>query len=119
MAKKAAAGPSKSEVIRKYKEDHPEAGPTAIAEALTKEGHKVSPAFVSTILSNAKKGGKAAAAPKAKRGRKPGSGKKAAPAAAASSSSLDTLLQAKKLADQMGGIEKAKAALDTLAKLLG
>ncbi|ADB16863.1 hypothetical protein Psta_2191 [Pirellula staleyi DSM 6068] len=119
MAKKAAAGPSKSEVIRKYKADHPELGPTAIAEALTKEGHKVSPAFVSTILSNAKKGAKAGAAPKAKRGRKPGSGKKAAAGPAAGDSSLDTLIAAKKLADQMGGIAKAKAALDTLAKLLG
>ncbi len=31
--------------------------------------------------------------------------------------SLETLLAAKKLADCLGGVEKAKAALDVLAKL--
>ena len=59
MAKKASTnGASKSEAIRNYKSGHQEAGPTAIAAALSKEGTKVTPAFVSTVLSNAKRKGR-------------------------------------------------------------
>ena len=105
MAKKSTSG-SKSASIRNYKSDHPSAKPKEIAEALSKSGAKVTPAFVSTVLSNDKRRGK-----KRKGGRKPGR-----PAAAGG---FESLVQAKKLADQMGGVAKAKAALDALAKLLG
>lgn len=110
MARKSAGEPNKSETIRNYKRENPAAGPKSISEALTKAGHKVTPAFVSTVLSNDKRrSGK----PKGRRGRRPG---------AASNSSgggaIKELIQAKKLADQMGGIDKARAALDALAKIL-
>lgn len=107
MAKKSG-GPNKSEAIRKYKASHGDAGPKEVAEGLSKEGIKVTSAFVSTVLSNDKrKGGKG------KRGRKPGRRR------AAGSSSLDQLMLAKRLAEQMGGVDAARSALDTLAKLLG
>ncbi|MDX1945901.1 MAG: hypothetical protein SFU86_10930 [Pirellulaceae bacterium] len=104
MAKKSG-GPNKSLAIRTYKEDHADAGPKEIAEALGKSGVKVTPQFVSTVLSNAKKkGGK---------GRKGKKGGKSTDGA----STLANLIQAQKLAAKMGGIENARAALDTLAKL--
>jgi len=106
MAKKSG-GPSKSKAIRDYKAAHDDAGPKAIAEALSKDGIKVSAAFVSTVLSNARK-----KSGKGKRGRR--GGRKAAGAGSA----LKQLVLAKKLAARMGGIEVARQALDTLAKLL-
>ena len=110
MARKSAGGTNKSEVIRNYKRDNPDAGPKAIAEALTKAGSKVTPAFVSTVLSNDKrKSGKPGRRGR-KRGRTAGSG--------SSDGAMNQLIQAKKLSDQLGGIEKARAALDALAKIL-
>jgi hypothetical protein len=108
MAKKSG-GPNKSEAIRKYKEGHSNAGPKEIAEALGKDGVKVTPQFVSTVLSNDKrKGGKG------RRGRRGGRR-----ATAGANSSLGQLLLAKRLAEKMGSIDAARQALDTLAKLLG
>ena len=118
MAKRASNnGASKSEAIRHYKNSHQDAGPTAIAAALTKEGTKVTPAFVSTVLSNAKRKSN-------KRGRKMGRrkmvrrGRRPAVIARSSSDPVGRLIQAKKLAEQMGGVEQARAALDALAKIL-
>lgn len=111
MAKKAAAGPNKSEVIRNYKSSHASEGPTEIAAALNEQGVEVTAGFVSTVLSNAKrKGGKG----KRKGGRPKGSTTKAG-----HDDSLSKLVLAKKLSDQLGGVEKARAALDALAKILG
>jgi hypothetical protein len=107
MAKKAAGGSSKSELIRSYKKSHDGAGPTEIAAALSKDGTKVTPQFVSTVLSNDKR-------KSGKRGRRKGRRSGPRPAGGA----LQTLVQAKKLADQMGGIDKARAALDALAQIL-
>ena len=107
MAKKTTSG-TKSAAIRNYKANNPSAKPKAIAEALSKSGEKVTAAFVSTVLSNDRRRGK-------KRGGRRG-GRKAGGAAMGG---FDSLVQAKKLADQMGGVAKAKAALDALAKLLG
>ena len=108
MARKAATveGPSKSEAIRSYKNANPDAGPKAIAAALGDDGIDVTPAFVSTVLSNDKRktgriGGRG-------RGRRPSGG----------DASLDNLIQAKKLAEQMGGIEQARAALNALERIL-
>lgn len=107
MARKAAVveGPSKSEAIRNYKSENPDAGPKAIAAALADDGIKVTPAFVSTVLSNDKrKSGRSAGG---RRGRR-----------SSGNASLDSLIQAKKLAEQMGGIEQARAALDALERIL-
>ena len=40
------------------------------------------------------------------------------PAAKKAASGIETLIQAKKLADALGGVDKARAALDVLAKLM-
>ena len=113
MAKKAKSGPNKSLEIRNYKAANPTATPKEIAEALTKTGLSMSPQFVSTVLSNAKKkGGKVG-----KRGRKPG--RPASAASAAPSSNIEQLIKAKKLVDQLGGVEAARAAVNALAQILG
>ena len=109
MAKKAKGGPNKSSAIRDYKAANPTAAPKEIAEALAKDGLVVSAQFVSTVLSNAKKkGGKIG-----KRGPKPG--RKAA--AASAGAGLEQLLKAKKMVEQLGGIENARSALNVLAQL--
>ena len=105
MAKKAG-GPNKSKAIRAYKSTHKRSKPKEIAEALAKEGVTVTPAFVSTVLSTAR--------------RKKGKGGRRSPGKAArGGDAYSHLIQARKLADQMGGVEKARAALDALAKILG
>jgi hypothetical protein len=104
MAKKTTSG-TKSASIRNYKAEHPRAKPKEIAEALTRSGEKVTAAFVSTVLSNDRRRGR-----KRKGGRKPGR--------VSAVNSYNHLVQAKRLADQMGGVAKAKAALDALAKIL-
>ena len=110
MAKKSG-GPNKSLEIRNYKAAHDDAGPKEIAEALSKGGVKVTAGFVSTVLSNdRRKSGK-------KRKRKGKGGRR--PAAAARHDAVAHLIQAKRIVDQMGGIEPARKALDALAKLLG
>jgi hypothetical protein len=104
---KKSAGTSKSASIRSYKAAHQSAGPTEIAAALTKEGTKVSAAFVSTVLSNARrKGGK-------------GRRKSMRHVTRTAADPIRSLVMAKKLADQMGGIDKARTALDALARILG
>ena len=111
MAKKSKGGQNKSQLIREYKAANPAAAPKEVAEALTKTGLPVSAQFVSTVLSNAKKkGGKVG-----KRGRKPGP----TPAAAAPSSNIEHLIRAKKLVDQLGGVDAARAAVNALAQLIG
>ncbi len=98
---------NKSQAIRDAVKDNPKAGPTEIAQIVSKRGIKVTPTFVSTVKTMAKK-------------RKRRAKRKAAPVAKPAVSdkvSLSTLVQAKKLADQMGGVEKAKDALAALAKL--
>jgi len=99
--KKSAVRTNKSAAIRSYKAENPDSSPQGIATAHAKERVKVSAAFVSTILSNDRRklGVRAQRGPRAE-------------------ASVENLLQAKKLADQMGGIGPAKAALEALAKLL-
>ena len=108
MAKKRTAV-NLSEKIRKYVEANPNAKPKAVVEGLASAGIKVTPFYVSTILSNdRRKSGKTK-----RRGRRSGR-----PTASSSRDVLANLVLAKKLADKMGGIETAIAALETLAKIL-
>ena len=95
---------NKSKAIRDCKDKTPSMKPKAIAESLSKKGIKVSPAFVSTVLSNSKKS-------KTKRrsaGGRPSRG---------SSIAVNDLVLAKKLAREMGGIDRAQTALSALALL--
>jgi hypothetical protein len=107
MARKSGQNVSAS--IRAYREKNGDVGPKAIAEGLAKDGLKVTPAYVSTVLSNdRKKTGKRRRRKGAKAGGRP-----------AGNASFESLVQAKRLADEMGGVEKARRALDALAKILG
>lgn len=115
MAKKARKeGPTTSQLIRDHLAAHPKDGSQAIAAAIKAAyGRDVSPQFVSTVKSNDKR--------KRRRGRKArGPGRPAATSSANGGKlSMEALMAAKKFVDQMGGVRKAKSAVDTLAKLLG
>ncbi len=107
MAKKKA-GINKSQMIRDQIAAQPKDGAKAIVAALKKKGVKVTESLVGSVKYK-------------KKGKKKRRGKKAAAVAKPAASdkvSLSTLVQAKKLADGLGGIEKAKAALAALAKLV-
>lgn len=110
MARKKAAAKSdvnKSQAIRDYLKAHRGAKPQAVAAALTEQGIKVTPQTVSTVKFNMKK----------KKGRKKPAARKAAPSGGNDAVSMSALLDAKKLVDKIGSIEKTKQALDALSKL--
>ena len=107
MAKRKKAGVNKSQAIRDHLTKQPDDGPKAVVAALRTKKIKVTEGLVSKV--------KGASAGKRKRRRK----KKAATTQSTVSDkiSISTLVQAKKMADQLGGIEKARTALAALAKL--
>ena len=115
---------TKAAAIRAYMKRRPEAGPTEIARALTKKGIAISAAHVSNVKAYNKRAaeangeahqanGEAASTS----GRKPGRrGRKPAPRDVVS---LGALLEARKFAERVGGVDKASELLDALAKLQG
>lgn len=107
MAKKRG-GTNLSAEIRKYVEANPNAKPKAVSEGLNAQGVKVTPVYVSTIMSNERR--------KSGKGRRRG-GRRGRPAGGGGDL-LANLILAKKLAAKMGGIKQARAALNTLAKVL-
>ncbi|MCO8125106.1 hypothetical protein NHH03_25445 [Stieleria sp. TO1_6] len=125
MAKKKGE-PNKSLAIREYLSANPGAKPKEIVAEMEKQGITVSAQFVSTVKTNSKK----SSSPK-RRGRPAGSKNKtatkakatagrsswASPAKASDSVSIDSLLRLKKVVEEIGSIEEAKSALNTLEKL--
>lgn len=97
--------PNKSQAIRDYRAQDPDATPKMIAETLTGQGLKMSPQFVSTVLSNAKKKGGTIG----KRGPKP----KAVKQAAASDKFEAAIL----FAQTCGGVQEACRIMTILASL--
>jgi hypothetical protein len=118
---RAAGGVNKTKLIAEYLKSSADAKATAIVQYLKeKHGVTVSPAYASTIKSKLKTKSGAKKAGKARRGRPPKSAAK--PAAAASRTttlSVEGLLAARDLVARAGGIDKAKAALELLARLNG
>ena len=108
MAKKGSV--NKSQAIRDYSAANPEAKPRAIAAALKKQGVNVTPEFVSTVRSNDKRNHGNTG-----RGRKLGMVN--AGGKGAISQAVPLLIQAKKMADLLGGTRKAREALDALDEL--
>ena len=106
MAKRGRGGVNVSQLVRDYKSQHKRSKPKDIAAALNAQGTKISAQYVSTILSNARR----------KKGRK---GRRAA-VAASNGGGLDVaqLVKAKKVVDQLGGIDEAKKMIDALARIL-
>ena len=107
MARKSKSGVNKSQAIRDYINANPKSKPKEIVEALASQGVAVSPAFVSTLKSNDKRKGRKGPA---RRGRPAGGSN--------SGLGLESLVQAKKFADAMGGVSNAREALSALAKIL-
>jgi hypothetical protein len=98
---------NKSAAIRDYLSSNPSATPSTIIEDLKKKGLKVGASLVSQVKYGQMKG---------KSGRrKPG--RRAGASANGSRVDIDQLVQAKSLADKMGGVARAKEALAMLAKL--
>ena len=95
---------NRSQAIREFLAKNPGARPKAIKAGLAKKG-----VVVSNSLVNAIKYGRPKTA--GKRGRKPG------PRSAAGETSFDALLDAKSLADKLGGVRRARQALDMLGRL--
>ena len=106
MARKRG-GTNLSAEIRKYVASNPGVKPKAVSEGLAAHGVKVTPTYVSTILSNERR-------KSGKRKRRGGRGR----GAARQGDVLANLVLAKRLSDKMGGIDQARAALETLAKIL-
>lgn len=128
MAKKNSSGVNKSQAIRDYYADNPTAKPIEVAEAMKAQGIDVNAQFVSTVKSNAKKSkktgrrgrpagasAKSTAAPAAKKvGRPPASQTRAH----SGEVSLDSLINAKKLVEEMGGVENARNVISVLEQLM-
>lgn len=96
---------NKSQKIRDYLTESPEAQPSEVVEALGKSRIKVTPGQVSQVKWQMSQQGGGKAKRKGRRGRSQGD------------VNLGDLLKAKQLAEQMGGVEEAQKALDALAKL--
>jgi len=90
---------SKAAKIRAVLAVRPDAKAKEVVEALKAQKVKVSAAQVYMVKSAG--GGKSNGKPPAKK-----------------ASGYEALVQAKKLADAMGGIDKARAAMDVLARLV-
>lgn len=102
MARRSKKGASKSAAIRDYKTDHPDSKPKEIAESLNQAGYKITPQYVSTILSNDRT--------KTSNGRRRrGIG---------ASPSMDQLLAVKKLVNEVGGVEAAQQAIAQYSRLM-
>ena len=121
MAKKKSDGVNKSQEIRDFYAANPDAKPAQVVEALAEKGIVVDAQFVSTVKSNAKKAG---AGKSRKASRKASSPRKTATraarpkkAAASGEVSLQSLLKAKELVAEMGGVEDARNALAMLEQL--
>ena len=84
---------SKAAKIRALLAERPDAKAKEVVEALAAQKVKVTAAQVYGLMVNGSKPSKKA-------------------------SGYESLIQAKKLADAMGGVDKARAALDVLAKLV-
>ena len=109
MAKKKR-GVNKSQKVRDYLAEHPDAGPTAVAKALKRHG--VSVALVSAIKGKSKIGRrkrrKAKAAKRSARSRK---------FATAGTSAVEPVVAAARLIRDCGGVAEARAALNTADKV--
>jgi hypothetical protein len=114
MAKKKA-GVNKSKAIRDWKQANPRHKPKQIAAALGKKGIKVTPGFVSTILSTSKKKKTIGKPGRPKGSRTVQAGRSPKPS---TEISYESLLKVKQIVREMGGIEDARSALTALEHLL-
>jgi hypothetical protein len=100
---------TKSAAIRAYIASHPAAGPTEVSQALKKQGVDVSPAQVSNVKTTSKRP-KSRAANGRRNGRK---------SVSTDVISLTQLVEARRFADQVGGVDAGIDLLQSLGKLVG
>ena len=98
---------NKSQAIRDFLGNEPGATPKVIIEGLAKKGVKVSAALVSAVKYS----------PRASNGRRKKRGRRAGVSPNGSKVDFARLVEAKALAEKMGGISRARSALEMLAKL--
>ena len=113
----AKAAVNKSQAIRDYYAEHPRAKPREVVAGLAEKNIKVNTQIVSTVRYNMKKKRRGSG-----RGR-PAAAETATPARRAAANGrgaalFTTLVDAKKLSDRLGGIQRAKQALKMLAQLM-
>jgi hypothetical protein len=97
---------NKSQAIRDYLAKNPSATPSVIQEALAKKGLTVGASLISQVKYKP-----------ASKGRRKKRGRPARASASSRRIGLAQLVEAKALADKMGGVARARQALDMLAKL--
>ena len=104
---------TKTHAVRAALETYPDTPPKEIADMLQAQGWDVKGQYVSTVKAKMKEAGTS------KRATTRPARKTAAHAPkSADAISLDSLKKAKELAAQLGGIDKAKAAIAALSELL-
>jgi hypothetical protein len=113
VAKKASAPGNKSQAIREALAANPGKSPKEITEIVTKQGFKVTPAYVSIIKYNLSKAGGTGRKVVVLRkvGRPAGRG------ASASASGMGTMEAALAFVQAAGGLEPAKQALEMLESI--
>ena len=116
MAKKKSQGPSKSQSVRDYLSENPSATASVVVPEMAERGINVSPALVSQVKKRMKESGQldGQKAATKKSGSKKSSPKKSAPANALTA---ENLVEAKKLVNELGGIDQARQALKFLEEL--
>jgi hypothetical protein len=119
MAKRKIRRGAKSQAVRAYMEQHPQASAAEVVSVLNEQGIKVSPAIVYNLRSIAKgtrrkSGRKRAIAARSANGAR----RLGRPRAALSAGiSVEQLLGTKELAQQLGGTEALRRTLELLEKL--
>jgi hypothetical protein len=112
MAKAAKAKKqTKSGAIRAYMTAHPAAGPTDVSKALKAKGIAVSPAHVSNVRQADKKG-------KGRRKRGRAWRRTATNAAGREMVNLVQLVEARRFAESVGGVDQAVTLLKAIGRLL-
>lgn len=119
MSKTEEKTVNKSELIRQHlKSMKPsDRSPTAVAEAMTKKGVKVTPSFVSVVKLKMKTKGKKTTKTKSRKK----AASKAVKARKANSffkGDFGNLILAKDFLDAAGGVDQAKRVLDIVSKLV-
>jgi hypothetical protein len=119
MAKKRSTKSdiNKTEAVAAYLAEHPGAMPKQIAEDLTKQhGVEFTPTAVSTTKFQLKKSGRIPGGKR--RGRPKGSASKNGRRSSSSARvDISDLVAAKKMAEKLGGVAKAREVLGLLAQL--
>jgi hypothetical protein len=129
MAKKKATGKktvkkaapkvsvNKTQEIKKALAATPRKSPKEISDALTAKGVAVTPGYVSTIKTNLKAKAPKKVSKKKVAAKKKPTKKRTPKATPATNITFEQLRMAKEMAQQLGGIEKAKETLAALSEL--